>query len=244
MHTHRNWFVLFCALVLAFVPNLPAQDTTRSHTAEITADVPALREFHTVIYQIWHDAWPKKDTKQLAALLPQVQAGVKNIAEAKLPGILRDREGAWEDNVLALQGIEEDYRDAVEAQEDQDLLDVAEKLHAQYERLVRVIRPPLKELEDFHTELYMLYHYYMPGDSLERMKQSSAVLKEKMTLLDKAVLPERLKSREAAFSTARQKLSRSVEALVSTAATGNLKSVKSAVITVHTDYQTLEKVFQ
>ena len=36
-----------------------------------------------------------------------------------------------------------EYRAAVEAKQKQPLLDAAEKLHAQYEALVRVIRPPL-----------------------------------------------------------------------------------------------------
>ncbi len=66
--------------------------------------------------------------------------------------------------------------------------------------LVRVIRPALKELDEFHAVLYMLYHYYMPGDSLEQMKSSAVALKEKMVVLNKAVLPERLKSKEPAFA--------------------------------------------
>lgn len=223
---------------------LQAQGSAQPHSSEVTAEVPALKAFHTVIYEIWHGAWPKKDTEQLAALLPKVEAGVKSVAEAELPGILRERKAAWKENVLALQAIAADYRDAVEDQDQQALLDVAEKLHSQYERLVRVIRPPLKELEEFHAVLYVLYHYYMPGDSLEQMKSSAASLKEKMVLLDKAVLPERLKSKDPAFSAARQKLSTSVDALVSTAVSNDMKSIKSAVGMVHADYQTMEKVFE
>jgi hypothetical protein len=236
--------LLFCVALLASGTMLQAQGSAQPHSSEVTAEVPALKAFHTVIYEIWHGAWPKKDTEQLAALLPKVEAGVKSVAEAELPGILRERKAAWKENVLALQAIAADYRDAVEDQDQQALLDVAEKLHSQYERLVRVIRPPLKELEEFHAVLYVLYHYYMPGDSLEQMKSSAASLKEKMVLLDKAVLPERLKSKDPAFSAARQKLSTSVDALVSTAVSNDMKSIKSAVGMVHADYQTMEKVFE
>lgn len=218
--------------------------TTQDHAAEVKAQVPELRAFHTVIYEIWHGAWPKKDTEQLAALLPKVEAGVTSVAGAKLPGILRDREPAWKDNVAGLQAIAADYRNAVEKKDQQKLLDAAEKLHSQYEKLVRVIRPALPELEDFHAVLYMLYHYYMPGDSLAQMKSSAVALKEKMASLDKAALPDRLKSKEPVFTTARQKLAKSVDALATIAPSDDLKKIKAAVVSVHTDYQALEKVFE
>jgi hypothetical protein len=235
---------LLVVALLASQQNIQAQDTVRNHTAEVKADVPELRAFHTVIFEIWHGAWPKKDTEQLARLLPQVEAGVKSVAEAQLPGIMRDRKEAWDLNVKGLQTIAADYKNAVEKKDQQKLLDAAEKLHAQYERLVRVLHPAIKEVEEFHAVLYMLYHYYMPGDSLEQMKNSAAALKEKMAVLDKVVLPERLKSKEPAFIAARQKLSKSVDALATTAPSNDLKKIKSAVVTVHTDYQSLEKVFE
>jgi len=45
----------------------------------------------------------------------------------------------------------------------------------------------------------MLYHYYMPGDSVEKMKESGQFLKQKMALLNVAVLPESLKERGEQF---------------------------------------------
>ncbi len=244
----RHKTVLYLALVsvalLASGTRLQAQTGKPDHAAEVKAQVPELKAFHAVIYEIWHGAWPKKDTEQLAALLPKVEAGVKSVAEAKLPGILRDREAAWNENVASLQAVTADYKSAVEKKDQQKLLDAAEKLHSQYEKLVRVIRPALPELEDFHAVLYMLYHYYMPGDSLQQMKSSAAALKEKMAVLDRAALPERLKSKEPVFTTARQKLSMSVDALAAAAPSDDLKKIKSAVVTVHTNYQALEKVFE
>ncbi|RPH38007.1 hypothetical protein EHM92_01220 [bacterium] len=245
MHYKRLVLLALLGVTLpAFGAKMHAQNSARDHAAEVKAEVPELKAFHTVIYEIWHGAWPKKDTGQLAALLPKVQAGVKSVADAELPGILRDRKTAWEENVKALQVVAADYDSAVEKKDQQKLLDAAEKLHAQYERLVRVIRPALKELEEFHAVLYMLYHYYMPGDSLEQMKSSAAALKEKMVVLDKAMLPERLKSKEPVFTTARQKLATSVDALATTATSDDLKKIKAAAVTVHTDYQVLEKVFE
>ena len=243
-HKPLSCLAIICVTLFAFGTKMQAQTTAQDHAAEVKAEVPELKAFHTVIYEIWHGAWPKKDTEQLATLLPKVEAGVKSVADAELPGILREHRDAWKENVKILQAVAADYKSAVEKKDHQKLLDVAEKLHSQYERLVRVIRPALQELEEFHAVLYVLYHYYMPGDSLERMKTSAAALKGKMAVLDTAVLPDRLKSKEPAFSKARTKLSASVNALASTAGSGDLKSIKSAVVVVHTDYQTLERVFE
>lgn len=239
----RSIFI-FCIALLVSPAGSQAQTTAPNHSSEVKAEVPELKTFHTVIFEIWHGAWPKKDTAQLAALLPKVEAGVKSVAAAQLPGILRERKAAWEEGVKSLRTVAGDYKAAVEKKDQQGLLDAAEKLHSQYERLVRVIRPALKELDEFHAVLYMLYHYYMPGDSLEQIKSSASALTEKMAALDKAALPERLKSKEPAFVAARQKLSTSVNALATSAPTDDLKKIKTAVISVHTDYQALEKVFE
>lgn len=239
-HRHLASILFLCVALLASAPAVWAQD----HADEVKTTVPALKAFHTVIYEIWHGAWPKKDTDRLTELLPKVEAGVRSVVRAKLPGILRERQESWEENLIHLKVAAWDYRTAVEEKDKQAILDAAEILHMRYEKLVRAIRPALKELEDFHTVLYMLYHYYLPGDSLDRMKSSALALKEKMVLLDKAVLPERLKGKEEAFASARAKLSTSVDALASIAPAGDLASIKKSVIILHTDYQSLEKVFE
>jgi hypothetical protein len=245
MHCTRTLVtLLFFVAFIAFVATAQTQTSPKDHAAEVKVEVPELKAFHSVIFEIWHGAWPKKDTAQLAALLPKVESGVQSVAGAELPGILRERKNAWDEGVKGLQAVAADYKAAVEKKDQQKLLDAAEKLHSQYERLVRVLHPAIKELEEFHAVLYMLYHYYMPGDSLEQIKSSAAALKEKMVVLDKAVLPERLKAKEPAFTAARQKLSRSVEALATTAPSNDLKKIKPAVNAVHTDYQALERSFE
>ena len=145
----RSWFkglVIFLVLT-STCQMLWAQEISR----EVSATVPALTEFHKVIYKIWHTAWPNRDTDMLIALLPEIEKGTTGIVSADLPGILRDKKAAWEKGVEELRTIVQDYRAAVETKQKQPLLDAAEKLHAQYEALVRVIRPPLRQLEEFHA---------------------------------------------------------------------------------------------
>ena len=173
---------MFLVLVLTCQPLL-AQEPMKDRTTETSATVPALRKFHTLIFKIWHTAWPNKDDSMLIALFPEVEKGVIEVAQAELPGILRDKKEAWREGVKKLQEIVKEYKIAIESKQKQPLLDAAEKLHAQYEALVRVIRPPLRELEDFHAVLYMVYHYYMPQNSLEEIKGSIGKLQEKITSL-------------------------------------------------------------
>jgi hypothetical protein len=211
--------------------------------AETVARVPELDAFHEVIYQIWHEAWPKKDTAMLQKLLPEVEKGIASVAAAPLPGILREKKNAWDEGVRSLQSAGAEYRAAVSAKDSTKLLAAAETLHSRFEGLMRAIRPVLKELDEFHAVLYMLYHHYLPKNDLEGIRKSAVELQEKMAALNKAKLPERLVDKDHDFQVARGLLSNSVSALGSIANSNSEKSIRDAVEAVHTNYQTLERVF-
>lgn len=221
-----------------------AQEGKSQHADETSAQVPVLSNFHEVIFQIWHTAWPEKNLTMLRDLLPQVQRYRDSLSQVQLSGILRDKQKAWDDNIAKLRAIVADYERAASPIDSVKLLDAAERLHAQYEALVRVIRPALKEIDAFHQVLYMLYHHYWPERNQEKVASSLPALKEKMTALNAVVLPERWKKKEAAFAEARLKLSRSVEALTVADAKNNPTLFSSNLEAMHSDYQALERVFQ
>jgi hypothetical protein len=211
----------------------PTPDETR-------AEVPALDDYHDVIRVIWHDAWPNKDAKALRELLPQVEHGAQLVAEAKLPGILRDKQEAWSEGVKALQARVAAYSAAAGGTDDQAILDAAEALHTQYEILVRVIRPALREFDAFHAVLYQLYHYDMPSDDLGAMRKTIERMSEPMAALDAAAVPARLKAKEKEFTDARAELSKAVAALAKVAKSAtpeDLARVKDAVQEVHDRYE-------
>ncbi len=220
------------------------QEHEECSDAELKAEVPELFEFHDVIYKIWHNAWPKKDIKMLVELLPEVERESEKVINAELPGILRDKKQAWQENIEKLKSTVDEYKSASSPVDSQKLLDAAENLHTQYEKLFRAIRPIMKEIEDFHTTLYKLYHYYMPEDNQEKVMSSIKELKEKMNILNKASLPERRKSKEKEFIDARKKLSKSIDDLVKSLKKYNSKKVNSKIEVMHTNYQALEKVFE
>ena len=231
-------------LGLALLTPAFAEDPAQHPVDETKSEVPALQEFHEVIYQIWHDAWPNKDTEMLARLLPEVESGSAAVAKAELPGILRDKKTAWEAEVKGLQATVEEYRAAVTAKNDEQLLAAAEKLHSQYEKLVRTIRPPLRELDAFHTELYMLYHHYVPDYSLEKIRTSTAALQERLVAVDEATLPERWKAKQPKFEAARSELDAAVTQLAKVVEAGDEKEIRAAVETMHSKYVAVAQVFE
>ncbi len=215
-----------------------------SYENETKAEVKALDDFHETIYQIWHEAWPEKNVQLLKDLIPDIENGYKELAGAELPGILRDKQEKWDAGVDKLAEIITDYKAASADNDDAGLLQAAENLHSQYEALVRTIRPVLKEVDAFHQELYMLYHYYLPDQNPEKIKISAAQLKIKMNELNKARLSKRLESREDEFNKAHKALAKSVDALnVTIGKENDMAKVSKAIEALHSEYQKLESVF-
>ena len=238
MKRHLLPLSLVLAALLLAVPVLATEVD-----AETEARVPALSAFHEVVYPLWHEAWPKKDVDALVALAPKVDAGVAAIAKAELPGILRDKKGTWESAVARLKTIGAEYASASAKKDGPALLAAAESLHAQFERMVRIVRPVLKELEAFHATLYVLYHRQLDPFALEAVTQSVRTLDDKMVPLSAAKLPERLAAKEETFLAARGALSAAVDEAVATLSRKDEKEIRAAVELLHTRYQELEKVF-
>ena len=108
---------------------------------------------------------------------------------------------------------------------------------------MRVVRPALKELDEFHVVLYMLYHHYLPKNDTENIRKSAAEMTQKMAALNQAKLPERMIDKDHDFQVARGILSQAVAALEGAVQSNDARAIKDAVEAVHARYQALEKVF-
>jgi hypothetical protein len=237
----KNATICSILLVLFFVTTIFAQ---HDHTQEISWEVPELKEYHEVIYTLWHDAWPKKDTELLKTLLPDLEKGYAKLAAKELPGILRDKEEKWNSFIKELGQSLQLFKTAIDNKDDETLLKEAENIHTFYEKLVRTIRPVLKEIDAFHQELYMLFHYYLPEYDLPKITQAAQNLKAKNAELLQASLPARLSKKETQFNEKRAALSNSVEHLVKlTEGEAPRDQIEQAIDELHTDYQNLEALF-
>jgi len=238
---------LLLAAVLGTAPSA-AEDAAVSAPQpceeELRAEVPALDDYHGVIARLWHQAWPARDFDTLAALLPEIESGAESVRAAELPGILRDKAPAWNAGVEEMGRIVREYASAVADKNLQATLDAGESLHAQFERLVRIIRPALPEIDAFHQSLYQLYHYQLPAYDLDGIRSTAAEMKERMTSLNQAKLPARLESRKDAFESKRKALDEAVEKLAVVTQAGTDKdAVTGAVEQVHDRYVDLEAIF-
>ncbi len=226
--------MLFSAAALAAIA-APVQETESA--------VPELTAFHEVVYPIWHTAYPDKDIAMLKGLAPQVDELAAKIFAAKLPGILRDKQAKYDAGLAEFRKSVEAYDAAAKSADDQAMLDAAEALHAKYEMLVRVIRPVLKEMDEFHKSLYVVYHKDLPAKDWAAIRTAGPDLKTKAAAIPAAKLSNRLQPKAEAFAKAADELIRAVDVLAELGAGAGGSAVEQAVLKVHDRYQALEKIF-
>lgn len=237
----RVRFILAAAL-LAAVPAWSATQAPQAH--ETASEVPALSAMHEAIMPLWHEAWPAKDVKRMAELAPGIQKHLADVTAARLPGILRDRQAAWDAGLKQLQGSAAAYQSAVDKKDDPALLKAAEALHTDYEKLVRVVRPATPEIDAFHQALYVLFHYDLEQFSLPVVKDHVAALKARMDALAGAALPARHAARTGAYEAARTRLAGTVDTLVAATAGGDASAIKAGIEQVHASYESLDGLFR
>jgi len=125
------------------------------------------------------------------------------------------------------------------------LLKSAEKLHAQFENLVRIIRPVMKEIDAYHVVLYELYHYYLPNYNFNKIKSSVEELNKKMTAINKAEMPKRIAEKKEKFIKSKSNLETSLSELYNVVKSGdNKEKITKAVELMHSRYQDLVAVFE
>lgn len=206
-------------------------------------DVPELFAFHEVIYPIWHTAYPNKDIQMLKGFVNEVNSGTEKIFAVELPGILRDKEGKWKQGVEKLRLSVDEYNKASEYEDDQAMLDAAENLHSDYEMLVRIIKPLSKEIDEFHKELYMVYHYYLPENQIDKLKESSIELVKRAEAVLGSEAPKRIISKKDEYKTFVESLVQSAMKFRIVLENDELEKIDSVVEELHTNYQHLEKLF-
>lgn len=234
---------LMLALFLILGPtHLPASGP--SQTEETESRVAELSDFHEIIYPIWHTAYPEKDYAALREYVTEVNRLAKNLFEAKLPGILRDKKAKWDEGMAQMKKAVEDYNKAASAEDDRALLDAAEALHAKFEMMVRIIRPVLKEMDDFHKVLYVVYHKHLPDKKFDAIASLCGELVQKAEAITKATLPQGLVGEREAFSAAAKDLWEASQQLQEKCDAGNTEAIEKAVEYLHTQYQDLEKIFE
>lgn len=158
----RNLRLFSGILLLVLCASVTTHAQTKEQDAEISSDVPELRAFHSIIYPMWHKAYPAKDIASLKDFVPQVRANMEKMNNAKLPGILREKEDQWKTELEKFNDVAEYYYKACSEDNEEEILIAVEKFHSAYEAMNRVVKPYVKEMDEFHQTLYVIYHKMYP----------------------------------------------------------------------------------
>jgi len=234
MNLRRTWAIALVFVAVAAAPALSQE--TESTVAELSA-------FHEVIYPIWHTAYPEKDIAMLKSLVPQVNELAAKVFEAKLPGILREKQAKYDAGLAEFRKSVEAYNTAAKGTDDKALLDAAEVLHAKYEALVRAIRPVLPEMDAFHKVLYVVYHKDLADQKWDAVRAAAPDLKVKAEAVAKVELSARLQPKAEAFNAAAAGLVEAAGALAALGPQADGAAIEAAVLKLHGRYQALEKIF-
>jgi len=235
--------IILCFLLCLFCFGLIAQAQEMAGSGETKSEVPELIAFHEIIYPIWHAAYPEKDYAALRRYVAEINKLAAPIYNAKLPGILREKEAKWKEGLAAFKKAVDDYNAAASGKDDQILLNAAEALHAKYEALVRAIRPLLKEVDEFHQSLYVVYHKYAPDKEYDKIRTSTSDLLTKAEAIIKISLPARLQAKTEPFKKAASELFDAVKELEAAGKAHDHDGLEKGVEKVHSKYQALEKIF-
>lgn len=243
----KKLLLFTCMLVIVLSTNNYAFSQTKEEAAEISSSVPELSGFHTIIYPLWHKAYPAKDIAALKALIPKIKENMIKMNNAKLPGILREKEAQWKSELVKFNAIADDYYKASDENNDAALLKAAEKFHSAYEAMNRVVKPFTPEIDAYHQTIYVIYHKMLPEKKYSEIanvmdkliSQADAIVK---TPEDKLV--KRLKDKTPKYYTISKELYDSTVALKGVLKGKNAKKKNAAVEQTHKAYQKLESVFE
>lgn len=230
--------LLICILGLGFVAI-----AEQMPNPETESTVPELIDFHDIIYPIWHTAFPAKDYTALRGFVAEINDQAAKINAAVLPGILREKKQTWESGLAEFNKAVTAYGKAAAGTDDQALLDAAELLHANFEMLVRAIRPVAREVDAYHKILYVVYHKYLPENKYSEICGVAADMVASAEAITKVTLSKRLEAKTEAFQAAAGKLLAETKALEAAGSSCLEKDIPSLVEKVHSAYQALEKVF-
>lgn len=214
------------------------------HDEELRTEVQELTAFHEVIFELWHNAWPTKDYEQMKELLPDVKKHVLILERVELPGILRDKKPDWTGGVNQLKRTLAKYEEAAAQDDEEGLLTSVELLHSDFEALVRIVRPILKELDDYHVELYQIYHYHMPNRDLEKLRATATRMAERCAALIEAQPPRGFHGDPHVLATATETLCARTVDLLETLQGEDWTAIEGSVERVHDQYRAVVGLFE
>jgi hypothetical protein len=207
-------------------------------------NIPELQQMHKSIYPMWHKGYPDKDYELLKSIYPDLKNQFQILNRVEFPAEYPDRKMHWQEGLEKMESKFQDYKTAIDEQNDDNLLIATRGVHDAFEGLVRIINPPIPELDQFHKVLYYAYHDYLPEQNWQKLNESIDQFQDAMNNLNNAKLPEWMRGDSEEFDTRRQNLAQAVAELAALKNSDNTDKIALAVENVHTAYVGIEGIFE
>ncbi|MGB2698161.1 MAG: hypothetical protein WBD28_09945 [Candidatus Zixiibacteriota bacterium] len=206
--------------------------------------VTGIREFHEVLYPVWHDYFPQGDFQAILDAIPEFKKATKVLTEAELPqfyhNVKDDFESKRENLALSVDKMESVARTG----DDKELAEAVEDMHTAFEQMARILAPRIKELEEFHLVLYPLWHQAMPNEDYQAIKSAIPSLESKMDALMSAQLSQRFSGIQPEFVEKREALRLAVDELAEVCRNNDEDNIIQKLTQMHQAYMELDQVFE
>ena len=221
---------------------------TKKEQAEVTEmkrpRVEGIKEFHEVLYPVWHEFLPNGDYESIRKAVPEFQKSKEILMKAELPlfyqHVKDDFEKKREELALSIEKLDS----VAQTKDDKKLEEAVENMHSAFEQMARVLAPRMKEMGEFHLVLYPLWHEALPNKDYQAIKDAVPSLESKMDALMKAQIPEEFKDIEAQIIEKREALRKAVEDLANVCRKNKDEEIIDRLTRMHDSYRALDGVFE
>jgi flagellar motility protein MotE (MotC chaperone) len=221
---------------------------TKKEQAEVTEmkrpGVEGLREFHEVLYPVWHEFLPNGDYESVRKAVPEFQKSKEILMKAELPLFYQHVKDEFEKKREELALSIEKLDSVAQTKDDKKLEEAVENMHSAFEQMARVLAPRMKEMEQFHLVLYPLWHEAMPNKDYQAIKDAVPSLESKMDALMKAEIPEDFKDIEPQIIEKREALGKAVEDLANVCRQNKDEKIIDELTQMHESYRALDGIFE
>ncbi|UCF65535.1 MAG: hypothetical protein JSW33_06800 [bacterium] len=230
--------IIIPALFLMLVISCSSQAPEEKSVSE--PEITELQKMHHFIRPMWHDAYPAKDMGQLKELYPKILGQYQLLKDAAFPEQWQDKKLHWNEGISQMGKTLDEYKLAMDNNDDENLLQAARKLHDDFENLMMIVNPPIPELDDFHKTLYYVYHDYMPEKNWEMLKASIPEFEKKAQALQEAEVPRWMEENKDTYQEAINQLQAAVKNLSRLKDSDDEALLEKAVEEIHDAYVKLE----
>ncbi len=215
-----------------------AQDTTSLLTK-------AMNDFHSILYPMWHEAYPNKDFKAIREQVPAFKRKLMALIVIPAPDNMEEaKREAFFTKRQELAFYVDQYEKAAADSSDSALAASFEQLHWGFEELNKVFMVEIKQLDSFHETLYYLWHKALPAKDYKAVKNTVPVLKAEMDSLMTYQLPGSCQDIKDDFEAKRAALKDAVYQLADICQKGTNKQIDDALTLMHEKFMDLNSVLQ